>query len=135
MRLTPEQRRQLDKWANSAGIACASYARAKLFTGHPIRATRAPSIERQAQQKAYESHEKFISQPGQDEKQQPDFETYVQHVQTKNAERMERLKKKAASLDFADGGLQPFERVPPPLRPASSSAEGRPINSTPGCCS
>jgi len=48
LRLTPEQRRQLDEMANSAGIACASYARAKLFTGQPIRATRAPSIERQA---------------------------------------------------------------------------------------
>jgi hypothetical protein len=48
LRLTPEQRRQLEEWANNAGIACASYARAKLFTGQPIRATRAPSIERQA---------------------------------------------------------------------------------------
>ena len=48
MRLTPEQRRQLDEWANSAGLACGSYARAKLFTGPPIRAARVPSIERRA---------------------------------------------------------------------------------------
>jgi hypothetical protein len=48
IRLTPEQRRQLDEWANSAGLACGSYARAKLFTGQPIRAARVPSIERQA---------------------------------------------------------------------------------------
>jgi len=48
LRLTPEQRRQLDEWANSAGIARASYILAKLFTGQPLRATRAPSIERQS---------------------------------------------------------------------------------------
>jgi hypothetical protein len=48
LRLTPEQRRQLDEWANSAGIACASYARAKLFTGEPLRAVRSPSVERKA---------------------------------------------------------------------------------------
>jgi hypothetical protein len=48
LRLTPQQDQQLKEWSNSAGIACASYARAKLFTGGTIRATRAPSIERQA---------------------------------------------------------------------------------------
>lgn len=48
IRLTPSQRHQLDEWANSAGLACGSYARAKLFTGQPIRAARVPSIERQA---------------------------------------------------------------------------------------
>ena len=48
IRLTPEQRHQLDEWANSAGISCGSYARAKLFTGQPLRAARVPPIERQA---------------------------------------------------------------------------------------
>src|SRR5579875_991998 len=48
MRLTQEQERQLKEWANSAGLACGSYARAKLFAGQPIRAARVPSVERQA---------------------------------------------------------------------------------------
>jgi hypothetical protein len=48
MRLTPEQEQQVKEWANSAGLACGSYARAKLFAGQPLRAARVPSIERQA---------------------------------------------------------------------------------------
>lgn len=48
IRLTPEQRHKLDEWANSAGLACGSYARAKLFTGQPVRAARVPPVERQA---------------------------------------------------------------------------------------
>jgi hypothetical protein len=48
VRLTPEQRQQLAEWANSSGVTCGSYARAKLFAGKPIRAVRVPSIERQA---------------------------------------------------------------------------------------
>ena len=48
MRLTPEQQKQLKELANSAGVACGSYARAKLFAGQPIRAVRVPSVERQA---------------------------------------------------------------------------------------
>jgi uncharacterized protein (DUF1778 family) len=48
LRLTPEQRRQLDEWADSAGVARASYILAKLFTGEPIRAVRSPSVDRKA---------------------------------------------------------------------------------------
>jgi hypothetical protein len=48
VRLTPEQSRQLDEWANNTGLARCSYARAKLFSGQSIRLARRPSIERQA---------------------------------------------------------------------------------------
>ena len=46
IRLMPDQRRQLDEWANEAGLAAGSYARAKLFTGPQPRAVRLPSVER-----------------------------------------------------------------------------------------
>ena len=48
IRLTPKERDQLAEWANSAGLACGSYARAKLFAGQPIRAVRTPPVERKA---------------------------------------------------------------------------------------
>lgn len=48
LRLTPEQSRQLDEWANNSGLARCSVARAKLFSGQPLRLVRRPPVERQA---------------------------------------------------------------------------------------
>ena len=42
LRLTPEQSRQLDEWANNSGLARCSVARAKLFSGQPLRLVRRP---------------------------------------------------------------------------------------------
>ena len=46
IRLMPEQRQQIDEWANAAGLATGSYARARLFTGPQPRPVRLPSVER-----------------------------------------------------------------------------------------
>jgi Relaxase/Mobilisation nuclease domain len=68
--------------------------------------------------RADESYTKLIAQDKYQvdpENSQPSFESYVESVQKKNAERMEQLKEKAALLDFTDGGLQPWQRGPRPV--------------------
>jgi hypothetical protein len=47
-RLTPAERQQIEDDAESAGLTLGSYVRAKLFSGPPVRAVRAPSIEKKA---------------------------------------------------------------------------------------
>ena len=47
-RLTPDQKRQLDEWADAAGITRSSYVIGKTFAGPPLRLTRVPPVDRQA---------------------------------------------------------------------------------------